>query len=195
MDSQRPGLGNDKEFTVAVVEVSIRHGTVRAIDVHAGSDLRARVATAGQCEKAIDEIGGFVRHRERIPSHRIGRRRGAVDRRIQQSRVVDGLESDRRDGRPDPVEPRAEITRLGRGERGAAVLLRVQSARGLLRRISPDGQCTRFGLGGMLVPEPRHVRPLCSRLPRDGPFDAHIQSPPLEMLIVTVAACPSSLNP
>ena len=100
---------------------------------------------------------GLLRHRRAAPSAAGSGRTRPRGRAPCAPARLDAAERRMHRARPQPVEPRAQVLRARRRERGDRELLRVEPEGRLLRRVLPARQRPRDGLRLVVRPEPRHV--------------------------------------
>ena len=137
-DQQRPALRDEEQLPVGVDEVTVGHRAVRRVPVDADAAVGRDVAVATHGVQAVDEVGGGVGDRQRIPAQPVRARldrRGTV--RCAASRCRCGRTPDA-PPRHDAVDPGAAVDRAGLGERGAADLLGVQPERARAAGVAPD---------------------------------------------------------
>ncbi len=163
-DVQRALLRHDEELAVGIVEKAVRHRAVGRVEVDREPRHRLGAAVACHGHHAVDEIGGRIRHRQRIPAQLVGRR-GHVVEAARDAMAVRETERLVHDAGADAVGPGAPVRMARRRERGAGDLLGIQAVRDALRRILAHGKRAFACLGrelvaeARLIPEVVHVRP------------------------------------
>src|SRR4029079_12473586 len=99
-----------------------------------------KVAVACDGRDAVDEIRRRLGYRERVPSQLIRCGRDLIERGRAEKFVVDLLERFVQNARTNAIRPGSFVMNTRHRERRSGELLRVQSQRSLLRRVSADRQ-------------------------------------------------------
>mmetsp|Transcript_152 Transcript_152/g.476 ORF Transcript_152/g.476 Transcript_152/m.476 type:complete len:236 (-) Transcript_152:14-721(-) len=172
-------LRNNEHVAVRVGQAAIEHALVGCVHVNSIAALRGRRPGAAKGVHAVNKvrrgaaldaaaapIAGPVllvqggRQRQGSPPQLVGGREDVTSLLRDRAEVPqDGRRSERgleglvRHRGPDAVEPRAQVARPRRRERGAGELLRVETVGALLRAVAADGQRFRQGFGAHAVAE------------------------------------------
>ena len=153
-------LRHDEQLAVRIAQHAL-HRAVGGVGVDAGAALRARISRGGDGRQPVEEIRGLPGHRRRRPAQAIRRGLGLGARSAAQPAVADAAEGGMRCRGPQAIEPRAQVLRARRRERGAGKLLGIEAERDLARRVAPDGQRALERLGLVVGAKPeRYLMPL-----------------------------------